>query len=61
MAEPGLHYSDDERERLRRALQQYGEAMTLSAQGLAIDITRKRTSLWISTQAAIVFRGFWKE
>ncbi|MDF0596319.1 hypothetical protein [Psychromarinibacter halotolerans] len=41
MAEQYFHYSDDERERLRRALREYGEAMKLTAQGLAIDITRK--------------------
>ena len=41
MAEQYFHYSDDERERLRRALREYGEAMKLTAQGLADDITKK--------------------
>ena len=41
MAEQYFHYSDEERERLRRALREYGEAMKLTAQGLADDITKK--------------------
>jgi len=41
VADRYVHYSDEERERLRTALQEYSTAMKLSAQALADDITRK--------------------
>lgn len=41
LAEHYVHYSEEERERLRRALKEYRDAMKLSYQALADDITRK--------------------
>jgi hypothetical protein len=41
VAERYVHYSEEERERLRTALHEYRDAMKLSYQSLADDIARK--------------------